>query len=166
MPFPFGPPPGWGPTARGPHAFDASPQGVTTGDVVSAGAAAITEADDTMAATGTVGGGSTREWLEEETHAQLCYVLVFEGLNFAVCTWDPTGMATAWTGTDWTTFYGGLYFAAAGDGGETVERIEPFDNSVRPTSLSFRIQDGPEGHVIAQLLKEADSAAKETEFTV
>ncbi len=80
---------------------------------------------------------TTAAWLQSEDYAHLAFTLVFEGYNLAYTTADVTSeMATAWSGTDWTTFKNGLDMV-----GETRQEIEPFNPRVAPDSLTFRLVD-------------------------
>lgn len=80
---------------------------------------------------------TTTARLQSGTAHELVFTLLIEGVNLGFTTTaDTSGMVTAYSSTDWTTFYSGLDII-----GETKESIELFQPRITPNQLVFRITD-------------------------
>lgn len=103
---------------------------------------------------------TTAAELQARTGLELCFVLVFDGVDLAYVSQDPDGIATAWAATDWTTFKSGL----SGDKGiigTMSQSIRLFEGSVRPDSLTFTVLD-VDDTLISTAFRDANDDANRT----
>lgn len=108
---------------------------------------------------------TTSNWLQNNDHARIGFVLAIEGTNLIYTTIaDPDsagadGIKAAWAGTDWAavTWRGGLKV-----NGQMEQAIELFDPELKPDSLTFSLQSdevGSDTNIAQTLLRMASSTA-------
>lgn len=97
---------------------------------------------------------TTSNWLQDADASQLAFTLVFDGIDLAITTASNTSeMVTAYSATDWTNIVGGLSIV-----GTVSQKLEVFDPSISPSTLSFRTVDVDE-EITSQLLRVNSSEA-------
>lgn len=80
---------------------------------------------------------TTEAALQANEATELAFSLVVDGYNLVFTTTsDTSGIATAYSSTDWTTVKGGLEIV-----GSTTQEIDPFQPRIKADGLSFRILD-------------------------
>lgn len=80
---------------------------------------------------------TTSAWLQAQYHGEYAFVLAIDGYNVLFTTTDDvSGIATAWTGTDWTNVKSGLDLIGA-----IGQSITPLKPSINPRPLTFRVVD-------------------------
>jgi hypothetical protein len=80
---------------------------------------------------------TTNEWLQQYDVARVALVLVFDGVDLAYTTTEDTsGIATAYSSTDWTNFNPGLFMA-----GEVSQEIDWLDSQIDMSDMTFRVLD-------------------------
>lgn len=104
---------------------------------------------------------TTTAWLQDNEHAELAWVLVFDGVDLIFTTSDDTsGIAAAWSGTDWSTVKSGLEVPR----GTIQQSIGIFDPTTKPDSLTIDIVDAADTFVDNGLLGRPSDMA-ETHLT-
>lgn len=159
--LPFGWPPGWGPTGKGPHAFEPTPRRATSDALKTTGNLSATLGALTLSATavGTT-TGTTSQWLGTHDDTIGCFTAVIEGLPyiFTTASEDSPSVNAIFSTTDWAsaTVHRGLQFL-----GRRQEKIDLWDGAIRPDRMAVVITD-VDNIVSALFLKDASTTAKIT----